>query len=138
MNPFEFNLPTRILFGAGAFAKTAPAVKTLGDRAMIVCDPFAVSTGLAARLSDALVAEGVAAIVYDKVIPNPTSSLVDEGSAIAREHQCKVIVGLGGGSSMDSAKGIAVGARHLHLDHRFLYHQTLGRRHLEQDGPGHG
>ena len=55
-----------------------------------------------------LVENDVAAIVYDKILPNPIKAHVMEAAAICREQGCDFIIGLGGGSSIDSAKAIAV------------------------------
>lgn len=113
MMPFEFHLPTRILFGAGKFAATPEAVVALGaTRALIVCDPWAVDAGHAKHLQDMLKAAGVESFVYDKVVPNPTNLLIDEGAAVCEAKHCNVVIGLGGGSSMDAAKGVAIAATH--------------------------
>ena len=109
---FDFCLPTNILYGAGRLDECGEAVKALGNKAIIVCDPFAVEAGLASRLATVLAAEGVASVVYDQVIPNPTNTLIDAGAELAVAEECDVAIGLGGGSSMDAAKGIAVAATH--------------------------
>jgi len=109
---FDFCLPTNILYGAGRLDDSGEAVKALGSKAIIVCDPFSIESGLAARLSQILADAGVASVIYDKVIPNPTNTLIDAGAELAVAEECDVAVGLGGGSSMDAAKGIAVAATH--------------------------
>lgn len=109
---FEFHHPTRFVFGPASLSKAGEAVASLGTQAMIVCDPFATETGLAQKLQETLKQAGVASVIYDQVIPNPTTTLVDAGGQLARAEKCNVIIGLGGGSSMDSAKGIAVSATH--------------------------
>ena len=55
---------------------------------------------------------GVEVFHFDGVIPNPTKECVDKGSTFARENKVDVVIGFGGGSSMDTAKAIAVGATH--------------------------
>ena len=92
---FEFQHPTKILAGDGAFAGSGEAISALGNKALIACDPFAVQIGLADKLVAILKAVNVDAIVYDKVNPNTTTQIVDYG-----------------GSSMDTAKAIAVAASH--------------------------
>ncbi len=108
----EFHLPTKIILGPASLESTAQEVAALGSKAMIVCDPFSVETKLAARIAALLAAANISSVIYDQVIPNPTSTLIDAGAEIARSKGCDVMIGLGGGSSMDAAKGIAVAASH--------------------------
>lgn len=109
-NPvFNFHIPTKIIFGCGEINKLA-SEELPGKKAMIV-----ISAGnsmkkhgyldLVVRL---LTENNVAAIVYDKIQPNPIKAHVMEAAAICKELGCDFIVGLGGGSSIDSAKSIAV------------------------------
>lgn len=109
---FVFTLPNQIIFGAGKLAEAGPVVANFGRTAMLVCDPFSVKNRVADRLTQSLNAAGVAVHRYSEVIPNPTFGSIDAGAAIARREMCDVIVGLGGGSAMDTAKGIAVAATH--------------------------
>ena len=111
MNGFEFTLP-KLVFGAGKLAETGKLTKRFGDKTMIVCDKFTVKCGLAGRLQDILASSGIKAVIYDEVIPNPTVELIDAGADIAKKEKIDFVIGLGGGSSMDVAKGIAVAATH--------------------------
>lgn len=110
MNDFEFSLPGRIVFGVGKLNETGKLSRRFGSRALIVCDPFTVSCKLAGRLREILAASGITAGIYDGVIPNPTAAVVDQGAQLAKHRQVDFVIGLGGGSSMDTAKGIAVAA----------------------------
>ena len=112
ISPFVFTLPPQILFGAGKLAETGAAVVPYGKRALLVCDPFTVQNGVADRLTASLQTAGVAVHRYCGVVPNPTIESIEAGAEIAREQKCDVIVGLGGGSAMDTAKAIAVAAMH--------------------------
>jgi alcohol dehydrogenase len=67
--------------------------------------------GYLERVRDLLAQNGVDSIVFDKIQPNPVKRHVMEGAAMAREHGCDFVIGLGGGSSIDSAKSIAVMAK---------------------------
>lgn len=109
-NPvFSLHIPTRILFGCGEIKKLA--TETLpGKKAMII-----ISGGTSMRkygyldkVIGFLTENDVASIVYDKILPNPIKSHVMEAAAICREQGCDFIIGLGGGSTIDSAKAIAV------------------------------
>ena len=110
MNAFEIAIPNKVAIGAGKLAETGKLAKQYGNKALIVCDPFTVKTGLAERLKGILAESGIKASIYDGVIPNPTAEMIDAGAAIARKDKVNFIVGLGGGSSMDSAKAVAVAA----------------------------
>lgn len=109
---FNFNSSAEIVFGCDATKQLGEKAVKLGHRHMIVCDPFCVKSGLAGQLEKNLKDAGADTIVYDGVIPNPTVELIDRGAELARSFKADVIIGLGGGSSIDSAKGIAVAAAH--------------------------
>ncbi len=106
---FNYYIPTRILFGPGKLQELH-LQELPGKKAMIV-----ISSGKSTRANGYLAAvereldlAGVSHIVYDKILPNPVKRHVMEGGQIAREQGVDFIVGLGGGSSIDAAKGIAV------------------------------
>lgn len=110
---FEFNAPRNgIIFGAGKLPEIGIKAKAFGKKCMIVCGPGTAKKGLAGKVRGLLEKESVSSVIYDKVIPNPTVEAVDEGAAIARQKKCEFVIGLGGGSAMDTAKGIAVAASH--------------------------
>ncbi len=109
---FEFSIPVKIVFGPGKLATSGAQIAALGKKALLVCDPFFAKNGLADRVCKIASEAGVATTVYDKVVPNPTTDSIDEGAAICRKAKCDVVIGLGGGSSMDTAKAIAVAATH--------------------------
>lgn len=109
-NPvFNLHIPTRIWFGCGEIKKLA--TETLpGKKAMIVISAGTSMKkyGYLDKVIGLLVENDVAAIVYNKILPNPIKSHVMEAATICREQGCDFIIGLGGGSSIDSAKAIAV------------------------------
>ena len=108
MPPFDFQSPTRIVFGPGRLAELGELAQSLGpiQRVLVVSDPGIVAAGHAPRGIAALQAVGMKTLLFDRVEENPTTAHVDVGVAVAREFQPHLIVGLGGGSSMDCAKGI--------------------------------
>jgi alcohol dehydrogenase len=77
-----------------------------GARALVASDAGVISAGHTARGVESLQAAGLAARVFDGVHENPTTEHVDAGLAVAKDFRPDVIIGLGGGSSMDCAKGI--------------------------------
>ena len=92
-------------------AEDVPAVlqKRSMQRVLIVTDPGIARLGLTAPLETALASKGIGAAVYAKTSANPTVSNVEEAASLYRESACQAIIGFGGGSAMDCAKG--VGAR---------------------------
>jgi len=112
MNAFEFTMPGKIVFGVGKLNESGALLSNLGRKGLIVCDAWCNTTGLPARLAEIMKKSGVESFIYDGVVPNPTVKVVDAGAVMAVENVCDFVVGLGGGSSMDTAKGIAVAATH--------------------------
>jgi alcohol dehydrogenase class IV len=113
MNPFQYFQPTEIRFGAGRVAEVGEAVARRGLRCLIVTVPeFPALAPLFRRVKDFLAARGVAFAHFDGVVPNPTVDVVSAGGALARDFGADVVLGVGGGSSMDTAKAIAVEATH--------------------------
>ena len=103
------SVPTRLVHGPGAVAALADECRALGiTRPMLVTDPGVAAAGLVDRVRPQL--NGV--VVFDEVRPNPDIELVDRAAEIYRDRGCDGLVGLGGGSSLDTAKSIGVVARH--------------------------
>lgn len=102
-----FYLPTKLILGSGSVAELGAEAKKLGKRAMLVTGlQSARKTGLLAKVTRDLKNNGLEVFVFDKVMPNPRASVVDEGADIVRRKGADLIIGLGGGSAMDAAKGI--------------------------------
>lgn len=106
---FNYYIPTKLLFGSGKLnelhKQTLP-----GKKALIVISQgkSTRANGYLQRVEEQLKLAGVESIVYDKIKPNPVLENVMEGASVAKENGCDFVIGLGGGSSMDSAKSIAV------------------------------
>ena len=109
----EYFLPWRVpeqISGEGSLAKLPKFAKEKNFRsALLVTDQGLMSLGMAQPIIDGFKAEGLNIVVYDKVVPNPTITNIEEGLKLYKENNCDVIIALGGGSPMDCAKGI--GAR---------------------------
>lgn len=110
MIPIDFNTTTRILCEPDSLStKLGKVVKDFGaTQVLIVTDKALVQLGFVNLAIEALSAEGIQAIVFDGVIPDPTVEVVDNALNLARHHHCDAIVALGGGSSIDTAKIIAL------------------------------
>jgi alcohol dehydrogenase len=110
---FEFRAPGRLIFGEGAFENVGSVVAEFGKKALVITGRHAMqASGHLERAMKLLEQAGVACVTYSEVAANPTVDIVDRGAALARQAQCDVVLGLGGGSTMDAAKGIAIGGPH--------------------------
>ena len=107
MGPFDFSLRTRVVFGDGAFARLGELARELSfTRALLVADRGIVATGQVERAAALLDAEGVRPFTFHDFDANPDSRMVDAGRAVAASCVLDSIVAVGGGSSLDCAKGI--------------------------------
>lgn len=98
-------------FGRGTVSQVGAVTASTGaTSALIVTDPFLAGSPVVARVRASLEQAGLAVTVYGGVTPNPTTTCVDEGSDLASTIGAEAIVAVGGGSSMDAAKGISLGA----------------------------
>ncbi|MCF7928504.1 MAG: iron-containing alcohol dehydrogenase [Spirochaetales bacterium] len=109
---FTYYMPTKLLFGAGSLEKLADQ-QLPGKKALIVIGESGImrKTGYLGRVEGYLKDAGADSVVFDKIKPNPLASHVDEAAALARSENCDFVVGLGGGSTIDSSKSIAVMAK---------------------------
>ena len=109
---FTYSIPTKILFGPGSFNDLA-TTPLPGKKALVVitAGKSMRANGYLDRLIDMLDKQGIGHALFDKILPNPVLRHVHEGAALAREQGCDFVIGLGGGSSIDSAKSLAVMAK---------------------------
>ncbi|HSV82469.1 MAG TPA: iron-containing alcohol dehydrogenase [Ramlibacter sp.] len=129
MTAFSFETTPRIVCARGAAARLAEYVKGLGQRVLIVTDAALVKAGLVEPATRSLEAAGLRAFVFADVLPDPPEQRVLEAVAFARSHAVDVVVGLGGGSSMDTAKLVALLANSTqHLQDIYGVGLATGRR----------
>lgn len=108
MKKFQYYLPVNLIFGRGETARVGELAAAWGKKAMIVTGQNSTKkSGLLDRVKGYLEQAGLETLVFDRVRQNPLTTTAEEGAVIARENGCDVIIGLGGGSIMDCAKGIA-------------------------------
>ena len=106
MLPFDFQPRTRVVFGRGALLGLGRFACELGSkRVLIVTDKGIAGAGHAARARQILEKEGVSVSLFDGVRENPDTEDVSRCVSAARECGVDLFVGLGGGSSLDTAKG---------------------------------
>jgi alcohol dehydrogenase len=107
MPPFDFQLRTRVVFGDGTFDRLGELARELGfTRTLVVADPGIVKAGLADRAAASLADAGIASGVFHGFDANPDSAMVEAGRVHAASFGIDSIVAVGGGSSLDCAKGI--------------------------------
>lgn len=109
VNLRSFEVPTVLKHAPGAIECLADEVKALGGkRPMLVTDKGLVKAGLADEATKVLKAANVDYVLFDGVVPNPDIKLVDDAAASFKAEGCDSLIGLGGGSPMDTAKSIGV------------------------------
>jgi alcohol dehydrogenase YqhD (iron-dependent ADH family) len=111
MQNFVFYNPIKMIFGPGELKKIGTEAKALGRKAMIVTGKGSSSKfNILSETLGYLKNENVEIIIFDKIEPNPRTTTIDMAARIAREGNCDLVIGLGGGSPMDAAKAVAAAA----------------------------
>ena len=109
MKSFEFVLPTHIKFGEGVSQNIANEVQALGHKKpMVVTDKGLIAAGIVGRITDCLEEAGISYCMFDEIEPNPRDTTVMRGYALAQAEDADMMIAIGGGSSMDTAKAIGV------------------------------
>lgn len=104
--PFDHEPRVRLVFGPGSSSRVGQLARDYGAvRVLLVTDPGLVAAGHAGHIQGFLEAAGLEVVIFDHADQNPTTRTVDQCTAVARDAKINFIVGLGGGSSMDTAKG---------------------------------
>jgi alcohol dehydrogenase len=105
--PFDFQPLTRVVFGPGCLGRLGDLVRELaGKRVLLITDPGLEAAGHPQRALRILRDAGLETWVFDGVEENPTTHHIEQGLACAHKHRIDFLVAVGGGSSMDCAKGI--------------------------------
>ena len=106
VGPFDWQPQTRVVFGPDSLEQLGELAAELGcRRPLVVTDPGIEEAGHADRAMRILADAGLNPVLFDGVEENPTTRNVDKAVTFARQHSIDLFVGLGGGSSMDTAKG---------------------------------
>ncbi len=109
MEKFVFRAAGEITFGAGSVDKIGEILRRNGaSRVLLVVDPGFAKAGSMERVIDPLRKEKISTVIFDGVEPEPPVEIADRCGALAREEKCNFILGVGGGSAMDTAKAAAV------------------------------
>ena len=107
LQPFDFEPRTRVVFGNGILNRIGELARELGgERVLLVSDTEIRTAGHVRQALQSMEDVGLITTVFDGVEENPTNRHVEAALEVAREHRPELIVGLGGGSSLDCAKGV--------------------------------
>jgi alcohol dehydrogenase len=107
--PFEFQLPTRIVYRRGTAAQIGKLAQSLGlHKVQVVTDPGVAGSPALPAILGPLQAAGIETVVFDAIEPNPTIGSVDRAVAELKAAGCDGVVAIGGGSAIDAAKSISV------------------------------
>ena len=106
---FSFSIPTNIVFGCGALDQIGAQAKALGfTRPLVVTDKIMSASDGMAQLKAKLAEAGLAVAVWDGIAAEPLDTTLTEGVRCYRAEKCDGLIGFGGGSAMDTAKGVGV------------------------------
>ncbi len=108
MIDFSCQLPGELVVKAGGYRELAKYIKPFGKRCFLVSDPFFVENGLVAELESLLSKDNIETTIYSRVKPNPSCLEIDEGAEVCKKNRCDSVVAVGGGSTIDTGKAIAV------------------------------
>ena len=102
---YTWQVPTKLIFGPGCSRQTGQELKGLGGtRALLTTDQGVRRAGVLAGVLESLEAAGVGCAIYDGVEPNPSVQCIEQAVTVYRAEHCDCLLGVGGGSSMDTAK----------------------------------
>jgi len=106
---YGFFIPSVTLIGIGAAKAIPEKIKALGgSKPLLVTDKGVVAVGICKQITDLLDGAGMPYVIYDETVPNPTDKNVHDGVEIYKKSGCDSLITLGGGSSHDCGKGIAL------------------------------
>ena len=110
---FSFTGARKIVFGCGSFSGLVGQIRDLrAKKPLIAMDGNLAKLGMRDKIMEMFDREGMKAVLYDRVLPEPPLEQADEGAKLALKGKCDIVIGIGGGSAMDVAKAIAVVAAH--------------------------
>ena len=104
----HFTIPSHVFVGKTALEEAIPYMKSYGSRALIVTGPHVAKSPMVQELKKRLEENEIAYLVFDKITGEPTDAMIAEGTAAYQNSHSQFVIGIGGGSPLDSAKAIAV------------------------------
>lgn len=104
---FNFSTAPQTFIGEGALKSAAPYLNQFGKKALIVTGKIITKTGLADKVGEVLKSQGIDFVIFNNLPGEPTDLMIMEGVEIFKKENCDFIIGLGGGTPIDTAKAIA-------------------------------
>jgi alcohol dehydrogenase len=109
LSTHTFYSPNKIILGMNTASMVTEEIKKLGTgRVLLVTDRGIVEAGLISSVEDSLKINKIDCVLYDAVEPEPPAKVIDQGVEIFKSERCGILLGIGGGSSLDVAKGISI------------------------------
>lgn len=106
---FQFYEKVKVLFGNGCAAQLGELAELIGGKkALIVCDPGMEATGMVDTVVKYLKDGGIESVIFDENEPNPPIKASEKGYEVFKENGCDFVIGVGGGSNIDCAKGVNI------------------------------
>ncbi|RYH12271.1 iron-containing alcohol dehydrogenase [Tropicimonas sp. IMCC6043] len=126
MKSFNYYQPTRLVFGSGRRVEAGSHARDMADSTLFVVDPvlLEVCPDKVDDVRTSLAEAGIRVVEFTNVIPNPTLDAIQRGADVARAEGVQSVLGMGGGSAIDTAKAIAVAATHPGTAWDYLYFKT--------------
>ena len=104
-------IPAKVRFGVGSIAQLGKVASEYGKRAFLVYDPYLNDSDIIKHVILDLERNGILNTSFANISPNPRNTVIDEAAAKCVSNNCDVVIGIGGGSAIDSAKAIAIVAK---------------------------
>ncbi|HAT4337062.1 TPA: iron-containing alcohol dehydrogenase [Clostridium perfringens] len=102
----QFIMPKRIISGENALNESKAYLKSFGKRVLIVTDKVMTDLGNVKVLTEVLDSDNIEHVLYNEINSEPTDTMIEKGIKLYKENQCDFLIGLGGGSPIDSTKAI--------------------------------
>lgn len=134
LNSFQFLLSTKIILGKDQLNSLGDQLAEINaKKIMIVTDKGLIKAGIVDKVLDIIKRNNIDYYLYDEVIPNPTINVVDEAAAICKNENCNVLIAIGGGSAMDTTKGISVMATNEGSSYDYLDGRGESKKEISND-----
>lgn len=103
----HFVIPNHTVVGTNVLSEAAPLLKKMGNKAFIVTGKHVAVSNMMKQLTDLLDENGIDCVIFDGITGEPTDTMIENGVEMLKSSGCDFIIGIGGGSPLDSAKAIA-------------------------------
>lgn len=103
----HFVIPNHTVVGTNVLGEAAPLLKKMGNKAFIVTGRHVTVSDMMKQLTALLDENGIGCVIFDGITGEPTDTMIENGVEMLKSSGCDFIIGIGGGSPLDSAKAIA-------------------------------